>query len=87
MLALAEDGTLHVSDLCKLLGQSQPAVSHHLTLMRMAGLVSYDRVGKNNYYKLASGFIRDLFERFFADCGNGHKALQFDDFALAFKRK
>src|SRR5262249_48337582 len=41
LLALAQDGELHVSALCKLLDQSQPAVSHHLTLLRMAGLVSY----------------------------------------------
>jgi ArsR family transcriptional regulator len=87
VLALAQDGELHVSALCDLLDQSQPAVSHHLTLMRMGGLVSFVRVGKNNYYRLASGYIRDLFEQFFADAGNGHKALQFDDFALTFKRK
>src|SRR4051794_6333670 len=35
VLALAQDRELHVSALCDLLDQSQPAVSHHLTLMRM----------------------------------------------------
>src|SRR5579872_1539818 len=74
VLALAQDGELHVSALCDLLGQSQPAVSHHLTLMRMVGLVGYRRDGKHNYYHLASGHVRDLFEQFFADAGNGHKA-------------
>src|SRR5207253_9236838 len=87
LLALAQDGELHVSALCDLLGQSQPAVSHHLTLMRMVGLVGYRRDGKHNYYHLASSHVRDLFEQFFADSGNGHKALQFEDFALTFKRK
>ena len=87
VLALAQDGELHVSALCELLGQSQPAVSHHLTLMRMVGLVGYRRDGKHNYYHLASGHVRDLLEQFFADSGNGHKQIQFDDFALAFKRK
>jgi ArsR family transcriptional regulator len=87
VLALAQDGELHVSALCDLLGQSQPAVSHHLTLMRMVGLVGYRRDGKHNYYHLASAHVRDLFEQFFADAGNGHKALQFDDFALTFKRR
>ena len=87
VLALAQDGELHVSALCDLLGQSQPAVSHHLTLMRMVGLVSYRRDGKHNFYHLASGHVRDLLEQFFADSGNGHKALQFDDFALTFKRR
>ncbi len=87
VLALAQDGELHVSALCRLLGQSQPAVSHHLTLMRMAKLVSVDRKGKFSYYRLASDHIRDLFEQFFKDSGNGAKQLQFDDFALAFKRR
>jgi ArsR family transcriptional regulator len=87
VLALAQDGELHVSALCRLLGQSQPAVSHHLTLMRMAKLVSVDRKGKFSYYRLASDHIRDLFEQFFRDSGNGTKQLQFDDFALAFKRR
>ena len=87
VLALAEYGELHVSALCELLDQSQPAVSHHLTLMRMVGLVGYRRDGKHNYYHLASGHVRDLLEQFFADSGNGHKALQFDDFALTFKRR
>ena len=87
VLALAQDSELHVSALCDMLGQSQPAVSHHLTLMRMVGLVGFNRHGKHNFYHLASGHVRDLFEQFFADSGNGHKALQFDDFALTFKRR
>jgi len=87
VLALGQQGRMHVTALCAMLGQSQPAVSHHLTLMRMVGLVGYDRVGKNNYYFLASDHIRDLLEQFFADSGNGHKAIQFEDFALAFRRK
>ena len=87
VLALAQDGVLHVSALCELLGQSQPAVSHHLTMMRMAKLVSFDRKGKFSYYRLASDHLRDLFEQFFSDSGNGAKQLQFEDFALAFKRK
>jgi ArsR family transcriptional regulator len=87
VLALAQDGELHVSALCDLLGQSQPAVSHHLTLMRMVGLVEYRRDGKHNYYRLSSDHLRDLFEQFFADSGNGHKSLQFDDFNLSFRRR
>ncbi len=87
VLALAQDGELHVSALCDMLGQSQPAVSHHLTLMRTVGLVDYDRHGKHNYYHLASDHLRDLIEQFFSESGNGHKALQFGDFSLSYKRK
>jgi ArsR family transcriptional regulator len=86
LLALAQDGELHVSALCELLRQSQPAVSHHLTLLRMARLVGYRRDGKHNYYRVESGLVRDLLEQFFADSGNGHKHLQFEDFSLAYKR-
>src|SRR5262249_54868261 len=87
VLALAQHGPMHVSDLCKLLRQSQPAVSHHLTLMRMVGLVGYDRAGKHNYYYLAADHLRELFEQFFADTGNDHKVLQFEEFSVAYRTK
>ena len=87
LLALAQDGELHVTALCELLDQSQPAVSHHLTLLRMAGLVGYRRDGKHNYYRVESGLVCDLLEQLFADAGNGHKQLQFEDFSLAYRRK
>jgi ArsR family transcriptional regulator len=86
VLALAQEGRMHVTALCDLVKQSQPAVSHHLTLMRMVGLVGFDRSGKHNFYYLASDKVRDLVEQFFADAGNGGQALQFDDFALTFSR-
>ena len=78
---------MHVSALCDMLNQTQPAVSHHLTLLRMTGLVGFRRDGKHNFYRIESGLVRDLLEQFFSDAGNGHKALQFEDFSLSFKRK
>jgi ArsR family transcriptional regulator len=87
LLALAREGEMHVSALCELLEQSQPAVSHHLTLLRMAGLVGYRRDGKHNYYRVDSALVRDLLEQFFTDSGNGHKLIQFEDFSLAYRRK
>lgn len=87
VLALAQQGPMHVSALCQLLGQTQPAVSHHLTLMRIVGLVGYDRNGKHNYYYLASDYIRDLFEQFFADQGNVRQTLEFDEFSLSYARR
>jgi ArsR family transcriptional regulator len=86
LLALARDGEMHVSALCAMLGQSQPAVSHHLTLMRAHKLVGFRRDGKHNYYRLESGHLRDLLDQVFAGCANGHKLIQFGDFALAYKR-
>ncbi|MBS0211401.1 MAG: metalloregulator ArsR/SmtB family transcription factor [Planctomycetes bacterium] len=43
---------LHVRALCDLLEQSQPAVSHHLALLRAARLVSLRREGKHNFYSI-----------------------------------
>jgi DNA-binding transcriptional ArsR family regulator len=87
LLALAQDGELHVSALCDLLEQSQPAVSHHLTLLRLRNLVGYRRDGKHNFYRLDSALVSDLLEQFFTDTGNGHKLLQFEDFSLAYRKK
>jgi DNA-binding transcriptional ArsR family regulator len=35
-------------------GLSQPATSHHLTSLRHAGLVDFDRAGKFNTYRLTA---------------------------------
>ena len=87
VLALSQDSELHVSALCDLLGQSQPAVSHHLTLMRLSGLVDFRREGKNNFYRLECGHIRDLLEQVFAEGGSSNKQIRFPDFALSYRAK
>ncbi len=87
LLALAQDGELHVSALCELLEQSQPAVSHHLTLLRLRNLVGFRREGKHNFYRLDSALVSDLLEQFLTDSGNGLKLLQFEDFSLAYRKK
>jgi ArsR family transcriptional regulator len=87
LMTLARGGEMHVSALCQLLGQSQPAVSHHLTLLRMNKLVHYRRDGKHNFYSIETGWVRNLLEQFFAESGNGGQQLEFDDFSLAFKAR
>lgn len=62
LLALAQDGEMHVTALCELLTQSQPAVSHHLTLLRMRGLVGYRRDGKHNFYHVDSPLVHQLLD-------------------------
>ena len=57
-LALSPDGELHVTDLCNRLGQSQPAVSHHLALLRVSGLIESRREGKHNFYCVAHRSLR-----------------------------
>ena len=75
---------MHVKALCDLVAQTQPAVSHHLTLMRSIGLVDYDRDGKMNKYYLASDYLCELFTRFFASNGEQTNKLEFSEFCLEF---
>ena len=53
LLTLLTEGGHNVGEICEALGgQSQPAVSHHLALLRLSGLVSPSREGKFNFYEL-----------------------------------
>jgi ArsR family transcriptional regulator len=86
VMALGQHGKMHVSALCDLLGQSQPAVSHHLTLMRSVKLIKYDREGKHNFYYLNTEFVSNLLEHLFSDVG-AEQALEFDEFNLTISRQ
>jgi ArsR family transcriptional regulator len=87
LLALGQEGEMNVTALCDMLGQSQPAVSHHLTLLRMNQLVRFRRDGKHNYYRVNSALVCSLLEDFFNGAGNNLRQIQLDDFCIAFKRK
>jgi DNA-binding transcriptional ArsR family regulator len=43
---------LTVSDITGRIGVSQPTVSHHLAILRDAGLVTAEREGRETYYSL-----------------------------------
>jgi ArsR family transcriptional regulator len=51
---------LCVCDLAGLLGLTEPAVSHHLRLLRNLRLVKYRREGKMVYYSLDDDHIEQL---------------------------
>lgn len=85
VLALLQEGRLHVTALKDLVGQTQPAVSHHLTLMRANRVVNYDRSGKHNFYYLASGYLGELLGRFFEAVGS--TSLNLDGFAIQFQQE
>lgn len=55
LLALCARGALCVSDLCDVLGQSQPRLSRHLKLLVEAGLLERVPEGANAYFQLPSG--------------------------------
>src|SRR5829696_5186081 len=53
VLMLLSEKERNVSELCAELGtQSQPAVSHHLALLRHGRLIEPRRSGKHNFYAL-----------------------------------
>jgi len=52
VILILSDGEQHVGALCSQLSQSQPAVSHHLALLRHGGIIAPRRQGKNNFYSL-----------------------------------
>jgi DNA-binding transcriptional ArsR family regulator len=53
VLLTLENGERNVGELCSDLGQmSQPAISHHLALLRHGRLIEPRRNGKNNIYSL-----------------------------------
>lgn len=83
LLYLAREGELHVTALCKRLGQSQPAVSHHLALLRVAGLIQARRDGKHNFYSVRQTHFHRIMEELFQSIsGPGSDMVRFDDFVL-----
>ena len=54
---------LCVGDLCLVLGMSQPAVSHHLRLLRALRLVAARKEGKHVFYSLLDDHVHQLFHQ------------------------
>ena len=52
VVTLLNEGERPVGGLCDQFNLSQPAVSHHLALLRLWGIVDRRRQGKNNFYSL-----------------------------------
>jgi len=52
VILMLSAGEKHVGALCEELNQSQPAVSHHLALLRHGSIIVPRRQGKNNFYGL-----------------------------------
>ena len=60
MLAAAPEGKACGCDLEGPLGLSQPTVSHHLKVLREAGLVEGDRQGRWVHYRVVPERLEDL---------------------------
>lgn len=81
---LGREGELHVTALCDRLGQSQPAVSHHLALLRVAGLIEARRDGKHNFYSIRTQHFNTLLGELMNGQPEGEaESLRLGDFVIS----
>lgn len=81
---LAHEPELHVRALCEALHQSQPAVSHHLALLREAGLIASRRDGKHNFYRLMPQRFQEVLNTIFAAVPLPERRYRFEDYVLSY---
>jgi len=60
LLMTADGGAVCACDLVEPVGKSQPTVSHHLKVLREAGLVSATRRGQNIWYAVVPAQVAAL---------------------------
>jgi ArsR family transcriptional regulator len=84
LMYLLREGELHVTAMCERLRQCQPAVSHHLALLRVAGIIEARRDGKHNFYSILAKRFRQLLKGVFESLdGQATDAIRFDEFVLS----
>ena len=83
LYSLSQVEELHVRALCELLQLSQPAVSHHLGMLRNAGIVDPRRDGKHNFYRILPGNFERLLMLVFDGIPESERAVRFGDLDLS----
>lgn len=83
---LMQKDELNVRTLCKLLRQSQPAVSHHLALLRTAGVIECRRDGKHNFYHLVPKRCQAYLDTIFGVTGDQSRKVRVEDAVLTYSR-
>jgi ArsR family transcriptional regulator len=68
ILTLLSKKKMSVSEICKNFEMTQPSISHHLDILKRAGLVVYEKKGKEIYYQAnccvcVPACCRDFFEK------------------------
>lgn len=84
LLFLTRSDELHVRALCESLEQSQPAVSHHLALLRAAELIECRREGKHNFYRLQPRRFQQVLDLVFASVPRDERRIRFEDYVLSY---
>ena len=62
VMALLADGEHSVNDLVARFEVTQPAISHHLRILREAGLVKARRAGRQRLYRLHGRPLREIYD-------------------------
>lgn len=88
---LMQQEELNVRTLCELLEQSQPAVSHHLALLRGAGVIECRRDGKHNFYHLVPRRCQHYLDLLFANSSEANspdhkRRIRIEDSVLTYGR-
>lgn len=84
---LSQTPELNVRKLCELLAQNQPAVSHHLAMLREARLLECRRDGKHNFYRLMPPRCREYLDLVFAGAGEGPSSIRVADALVTYGRE
>ncbi|MGG2065791.1 MULTISPECIES: ArsR/SmtB family transcription factor [unclassified Bacillus (in: firmicutes)] len=63
VMILLEKGSLNVNQLTEKMNISRPAVSHHLKILKQAGLIISSKNGKETFYSLSTAeFVKHIKE-------------------------
>ncbi len=81
---LLQNDEIHVRAFCELLRQSQPAVSHHLALLREARLIDVRREGKHNFYHLLPDGFRRFLDLLFVNVPQQDRRIRFEEYVLSY---
>jgi ArsR family transcriptional regulator len=83
---LMQQEELNVRTFCRLLSQSQPAVSHHLALLRGAGIIECRRDGKHNFYHLVPKQCQEYLDLVFGVSGGATRKVCVENAVLTYGR-
>jgi len=81
---LMHDPELHVRAMCEMLHQSQPAVSHHLALLREAGLIACRREGKHNFYHVVPTRFQEFLDTILSSVPQKDRRVRLEDYVLMY---
>lgn len=86
LFLLQQRRELNVRALCHLLEQSQPAVSHHLALLRLAGLIEMRRDGKHNFYRLIAERFEEVAGLVFSTSPGERNQIRINDSVISYSQ-